>query len=74
MQDIASDCPDEAVTIHKDVMDEEDLVFEDNTFHLVTTSLRLDWCRILSAFQAGIQELCNLRTCFGQLRSTHFMV
>lgn len=46
MQEIASDCPDEAVTIHKDIMDEEDLVFEDNTFHLVTTSLRLDWCRI----------------------------
>ena len=48
MQATTSDCLDEAVTIHKEVMDEENLVFEDNTFHLVTSSLRLDWCRITS--------------------------
>ena len=40
MQATAAVCPDEAVTTHKQVMDEENLDFEDNFFHLVTSSLR----------------------------------
>ena len=40
-QATTSECPDEEVTIHKQVMDEENLVFEDSIFDLITSSLRL---------------------------------
>ena len=46
MQATSSDCPDGAVSVHKQVMDEECLDFEDSTFQLVTSSLRLEWCCI----------------------------